>query len=143
MNHANSGGYLADIAVPLNDVDGVYWRQIRNGGFYGWYKFLDSNNYTSYALALDGTNTMTGKLNLLASGNNETNIGDNGIRWGTDSLPQDEAPRFVCTIDAFDQGGRQKWAQVFDLAASVAPHIISGTAGRIPKFATANTISDG
>lgn len=48
MNHSNSGGYLADIAVPLNDVGGVWWRQIRNGGFYGWYKILDTNNYTSY-----------------------------------------------------------------------------------------------
>lgn len=48
MNHGNSGGYLADIAVPLNDVGGVWWRQIRNGSFYGWYKILDSNNYDDY-----------------------------------------------------------------------------------------------
>ena len=35
--------------------------------------------YTSY-LKLDGTSTMTGKLNLLASGNYGGNIGSNGIR---------------------------------------------------------------
>jgi hypothetical protein len=51
---------------------------------------------------------MTGKLNLKATGANDTNIGDNGIRWGSVSLPQDTAPSFICTIDAFNQGGRQK-----------------------------------
>jgi hypothetical protein len=35
--------------------------------------------YTSY-LKLDGSNTMTGKLQLKASGANEGNIGSNGIR---------------------------------------------------------------
>jgi hypothetical protein len=35
-------------------------------------------------------------------------IGANGICWGTDSLPQDREPKYVCTIDGFAQGGRQK-----------------------------------
>jgi hypothetical protein len=55
MNHANSGGYLADLAVPLNDVGGVWWRQIRNGSFYGWYKLLDNNNYTDYTVTKTGS----------------------------------------------------------------------------------------
>ena len=63
------------------------------------------------------TNTLTvnGKLNLKASGASEGNIGPNGIRWNTDSLPQDTAPLYVCTIEGFAQGGRQKWASIDDL----------------------------
>lgn len=75
--------------------------------------------YTSY-LKLDGTSTMTGKLNLLASGNNGGNIGSNGIRWNSDSLPEDTAPAYVNTIDAFAYGGRQKWCYLSTLKNALA-----------------------
>ena len=55
MNHSNNSGYFADIAVPLNNTNGIYWRQIRNGTNYGWYTLLDSNNYTSYTVKKNGT----------------------------------------------------------------------------------------
>lgn len=42
-------------------------------------------------------------------------IGANGIQWEDASLPQDTAPQFICTIDAFAAGGRQKWASLADL----------------------------
>ena len=77
------------------------------------------SDITNKALTIDGSNTMTGNLNLRASGANETNIGPNGIRWGTDSLPQDNAPQYICTIDSFANGGRQKWASVSDLGNSI------------------------
>lgn len=70
-------------------------------------------------LALDGSNTMTGKLNLKLYGSNEGNIGPNGIAWDTTSLPQDTAPQFVCTIDGFASGGRQKWASIDDLRTAL------------------------
>ncbi len=54
--------------------------------------------------------TVNGKLNLAATGNEQTNIGDNGIRWNSSSLLEDNTADFVCTIDAFAAGGRQKWA---------------------------------
>ena len=47
MNHSNSSGYFVDIAIPLNDLGGVWWRQIRSGTNYGWFKILDTNNFTS------------------------------------------------------------------------------------------------
>lgn len=80
-------------------------------------------------LALDGSNTMTGKLNLKAYGPNEGNIGPNGIGWDTTSLPQDTAPQFICTIDGFTNGGRQKWASLADLktALGVASYSLDGT----------------
>lgn len=74
-------------------------------------RLSDLNN----KLALDGSNTMTGKLNLKASGNNEGNIGVNGIRWNLDSLPQSTEPEYVCVIDGFAVGGRQKWSTVLDV----------------------------
>lgn len=55
MNHANSKGYYADIAIPLNDTDGIYWRQIRSGTNYGWFKLLGSNNYTNYTVTKTGS----------------------------------------------------------------------------------------
>lgn len=67
MNHGNSSGYFADIAVPLNTSDGIYWRRIREGTNYGWYKVLDTNNYAGI---IDGRyvnvtgDTMTGALSV-------------------------------------------------------------------------------
>lgn len=77
-------------------------------------------------LALDGSNTMTGKLNLKSYGPNEGNIGSNGIAWDTTSLPEDTAPQFVCTIDGFANGGRQKWASIANLKAQLGiPSLLS------------------
>lgn len=65
MNHENGYGYFADIAVPLNTSDGIYWRRIQKGTNYGWYRVLDTNNY---AEIIDGRyvnvtgDTMTGAL---------------------------------------------------------------------------------
>lgn len=67
MNHGNSSGYFADIAVPLNTSDGIYWRRIQRGTNYGWYRVLDTNNYTGI---IDGRyvnvtgDTMTGALSV-------------------------------------------------------------------------------
>ena len=67
MNHGNSSGYFADIAVPLNTSDGIYWRRIKGGTNYGWYRVLDTNNYAGI---IDGRyvnvtgDTMTGALSV-------------------------------------------------------------------------------
>lgn len=67
MNHGNGSGYFADIAVPLNSSDGIYWRRIQGGTNYGWYRVLDTNNYAGI---IDGRyvnvtgDTMTGALHL-------------------------------------------------------------------------------
>ena len=67
MNHGNSSGYFADIAVPLSTSDGIYWRRIQGGTNYGWYRVLDTNNYAGI---IDGRyvnvtgDTMTGALSV-------------------------------------------------------------------------------
>lgn len=67
MNHGNGSGYFADIAVPLNTSDGIYWRRIQGGTNYGWYRVLDTNNYAGI---IDGRyvnvtgDTMTGALSV-------------------------------------------------------------------------------
>lgn len=77
MNHGNGSGYFADIAVPLNTSDGIYWRRIRGGTNYGWYRVLDTNNYAGI---IDGRyvnvtgDTMTGALHLANGTRN--NAGD-------------------------------------------------------------------
>lgn len=77
MNHGNGSGYFADIAVPLNTSDGIYWRRIQGGTNYGWYRVLDTNNY---AEIIDGRyvnvtgDTMTGALHLANGTRN--NAGD-------------------------------------------------------------------
>lgn len=66
MNHGNATGYFADIAVPLNNIDGIFWRQIRSGTNLGWYKLLDVNNYAGVAdsrYVKKAGDTMTGDLN--------------------------------------------------------------------------------
>ncbi len=42
------GGYFNDIAIPVNDINGIAYRQRRNDSYYGWYRLLDSNNWKSY-----------------------------------------------------------------------------------------------
>ena len=77
MNHGNGSGYFADIAVPLNTSDGIYWRRIQGGTNYGWYRVLDTNNYAGI---IDGVyvnvtgDTMTGALHLANGTRN--NAGD-------------------------------------------------------------------
>lgn len=67
MNHSNKAGFFADIAVPLNTSDGIYWRRITNGVNNGWYRVLDTNNYSGI---IDGRyvnvtgDTMTGALSV-------------------------------------------------------------------------------
>lgn len=77
MNHGNSSGYFADIAVPLNTSDGIYWRRIQGGTNYGWYRVLDTNNYAgiidSRYVNVTG-DTMTGALHLANGTRN--NAGD-------------------------------------------------------------------
>lgn len=68
MNHGNSAGYYADIAVPLNDTAGIYWRQIRYGTNYGWFKLLDSNNYTNYTVTKTGSGA-SGTWGINVTGN--------------------------------------------------------------------------
>ena len=68
MNHGNSKGYYADIAVPLNDTAGIYWRQIRYGINYGWFKLLDSNNYTNYTVTKTGSGA-SGTWGINVTGN--------------------------------------------------------------------------
>lgn len=81
MNHGNGSGYFADIAVPLNTSDGIYWRRIQGGTNYGWYRVLDTNNYTGI---IDGRyvnvtgDTMTGALHL-ANGTRNTAGDDCGF----------------------------------------------------------------
>lgn len=48
MNHANGSGYFTDLATPFNTLSGFYWRQIRGGAVYGWYRICDSNNSTAF-----------------------------------------------------------------------------------------------
>jgi hypothetical protein len=69
MNHGNSAGYFADIAIPLNDVGGVWWRQVRYGTNYGWYKILDTNNYTSYCATASHTHSYAGSSSAGGSAN--------------------------------------------------------------------------
>jgi hypothetical protein len=57
MNHASSSGYYADLAASLNHSSGMYWRYISNGSNYGWYKILDSNNWSSYCAAASHTHS--------------------------------------------------------------------------------------
>lgn len=77
MNRGNGSGYFADIAVPLNTSDGIYWRRIQGGTNYGWYRVLDTNNYAGI---IDGRyvnvtgDTMTGALHLANGTRN--NAGD-------------------------------------------------------------------
>ena len=47
-NDLSVANYWTELAFPVNDANGLAWRQRRDGSYYGWYRILDSNNYKSY-----------------------------------------------------------------------------------------------
>ena len=54
LNHANKGGYFADIAVGFHN-NYLGYRRIANGTESGWFQCLDSSNYTSYVPTKTGS----------------------------------------------------------------------------------------
>lgn len=63
--------FFTEIALPVNDVNGLAWRQRRDSGYYGWYRLLDSNNYTSYTVTKTGGGA-SGTWGIGISGNAAT-----------------------------------------------------------------------
>lgn len=47
-NDLSVANYWTELAFPVNDTNGLAWRQRRSGNYYGWYRILDSNNYKTY-----------------------------------------------------------------------------------------------
>lgn len=83
---------------------------------------------TSKFVTTDTEQTITGKKtfndetvfnDIVQFKNGSPNIGSNGIRWDTASLPQDYNIDYVCTIDGFANGGRQKWASFNNLKSKL------------------------
>ena len=54
-NDLSVGGYWTELAFPVNDVNGLAWRQRRSTSYFGWYRILDSNNYNSYVPSKTGS----------------------------------------------------------------------------------------
>lgn len=47
-NDLSVANYWTELAFPVNDVNGLAWRQRRNSLYSGWYRILDENNYKTY-----------------------------------------------------------------------------------------------
>ena len=71
MLHNNSSGYFTEIATSFTGEDGMWRRSLQGGGQVGWYKMLDSGNFSSYSPKLDGTGA-TGTWGISISGNANT-----------------------------------------------------------------------
>lgn len=70
-NDLSVANYFTELAFPVNDVNGLAWRQRRSGSYFGWYRILDSNNYNSYAPTKTGTGA-SGTWGISISGNAAT-----------------------------------------------------------------------
>ena len=66
-NDLSVGGYWTELAFPVNDINGLAWRQRRNSSYYGWYRILDSNNYTNYTVTKTGSGA-SGTWNINVTG---------------------------------------------------------------------------
>lgn len=67
-NDLSVGGYWTEMAFPVNDVNGLAWRQRRNDQYYGWYRILDSNNYGNYTVGKTGSGASgTWRINVTGS----------------------------------------------------------------------------
>lgn len=47
-NDLSVANYWTELAFPVNDVNGLAWRQRRNSLYSGWYRILDENNFKNY-----------------------------------------------------------------------------------------------
>lgn len=55
-NDLSVDGYWTEMAFPINDENGLSWRQHRGSdNYYGWYRILDSNNYGNYTVGKTGS----------------------------------------------------------------------------------------
>lgn len=81
--------------------------------------------------------TMTGVLNLASV---QGNIGNNGIRWDTNSLPEDTSPNYILTIDSFANGGRQKWSTMSNIKSALGISNLMPKSGGV--FTGEVTLSD-
>ena len=74
MNHANNGGYYADLAVGLNTSE-IHYRRITNGVANGWFRLIDSLNIGSQSVLYAdtaGTATPNNDSNLVHKTGDET-----------------------------------------------------------------------
>jgi len=62
-DHLNNGQWIAQFYSPTSGDPGLWFRQRRDYSWQTWRKFLDSSNYSSYALPLSG-GTVTGYTNF-------------------------------------------------------------------------------
>jgi hypothetical protein len=82
-DHLNNGQWVVQMYSPTGGDAGLWFRQRRNYSWEGWRKFLDSSNYSSYALPLSG-GTLSGGLTVNnAVINAPQGFVSNGNPWGT------------------------------------------------------------
>ena len=130
MNHGDSDGYFADLAIHLSGSNGIYWRRIAKGANLGWFRILDSNNFAS----IIGTTTYapynsSGYLPL--SGGQMTGP----LTWkNSTALPENSSAVYFLTIDAFASGGTTKWASADTVKTSL------GLANYLPLAAQGTTV---
>lgn len=90
LNYWNASGYYFDIAAGLWSKGGnIYYRKVSGGTVYDWVKFLDSENYSSYALPRYNSNLTAGYIPKLST-TGQTDLANsiifensNGIGVGT------------------------------------------------------------
>ena len=70
-NSLSVSKYWTELGFPVNNVNGLAWRQRRSDAFYGWYRILDSNNYTNYTVTKTGDGA-SGNWGISVSGNAAT-----------------------------------------------------------------------
>ena len=77
-------GYYNDIAIPVNDVSGIAYRQRRSDSYYGWYRLLDSNNWSSYVTkSAIGLGSVDNTADSAKSVKYATSAGSaNAVAWG-------------------------------------------------------------
>jgi hypothetical protein len=68
LNYWNTNGYYLDIAAGMWSKGGnIYYRKVSGGTVYDWVKFLDSENYSSYALPRYNSNLTAGYIPKLST----------------------------------------------------------------------------
>ena len=74
-NDLSVSNYWTELAFPVNDTNGLAWRQRRNGSYFGWYRILDTNNYTSYTVTKTGSGA-SGTWGISVSGSSASCTGN-------------------------------------------------------------------
>lgn len=114
-NDLSVTNYWTELAFPVNDTNGLAWRQRRNASYYGWYRILDSNNYKTYVTPAN--------IGAATSGHTHNYAGSTSVGGSATSAVKLDSSAGSATQPVYFSGGKPV-ATTYTLGKSVPSNAV-------------------